>query len=86
MVISNCILKEFHAFFMKTAGEDFESMIETVQFVSEGQQCVTIRITRDMILENEEQFIAVLRSKDSAVHIIDQPSATITILDADCMK
>ena len=70
---------------MKIAGEDFKGMIETVQFVSEGQQCVTIPITRDMILENEEQFIAVLRSKDSAVHI-DQPSAVITILDADCMN
>ena len=71
--------------FYVTAGEDFEGMIETIQFMSEGQQCVNIPITRDMTLENEEQFIAVLRSKDSAVHI-DQPSAVITILDADCMK
>ena len=70
---------------MQTAGEDFEGMIETIQFVSEGQECVNIPITRDMTLENEEQFIAVLRSKDSAVHIA-QPSAVITILDADCMN
>lgn len=46
---------------------------------------MNIPIIMDMTLENEEQFIAVLRSQDSAVKI-DQPSAVITILDADCMK
>ena len=59
-------------------------MIEIIQFESEGQQCVSIPITRDMTLENEEQFIAVLISKDNAVNV-DQPSAIITILDADSM-
>ena len=46
---------------------------------------MNIPITMDMILENDEQFVAVLRSQDSAVKF-SQSSAVITIVDADCKK
>ena len=54
-------------------------------FEYEGEECVNIPITMDTILENDEQFIAVLRSQDSAVKL-DRSSAVITFLDSNCRK
>ena len=44
---------------------------------------MNIPITMDMVLEGEEQFVAVLRSKDSAVKLA-QSTVLVTFLDADC--
>ena len=54
-------------------------------FEYEGEECVNIPIAMDTILENDEQFIAVLRSQDSAVKL-DRSSAVITLLDSNCRK
>ena len=65
------------------ASADYNGTSEIIQFEDGGQQCVNIPITMDMVLEGEEQFVAVLRSQDSAVKLA-QSTALVTLLDADC--
>ena len=54
----------------------------TITFESAGQECVSIPITADMILENKERFLVVLRSQDSGVNL-GLSSAMVRIIDAN---
>lgn len=71
--------------FILIAAGDYNGAIDAIVFENEGVQCVNVPITMDMILENDEQFIAVVRSQDSAVRLA-QSSALITIVDSSGRK
>ena len=53
-----------------------------ITFESAGQECISIPIIADMILENKERFLVVLRSQDSEVNL-GLSSAMVRIIDAN---
>ena len=61
---------------------DFGEMSSNIYFETSGQQCVNITVEMDQLLESREQFIAVLRTQDSAVKL-GQSSAVIMIADSN---
>lgn len=68
--------------FHVSEGDDFIEMSRSINFEAEGQQCVNVTVVMDMILESGEQFVAVLRSQDSAVKL-GSSSALVTIMDSN---
>ena len=65
-----------------TADEDYQSLSQTLTFVEEGLICTNVEITEDLILEDDEVFMASTLSNDLAV-IIASPNVNITVLDSN---
>ena len=65
------------------AGVDFNDVTTTLQFNSgTNRQCVDIPVVNDTVLENDEDFFAVLNSTDSSV-IVSPDTARVVIEDND---
>ena len=63
------------------ADVDYQSLAISLTFVSNGTMCTTVQLFVDSSLENEEVFVALLTSNDTAVNI-SSPSAEIFIVDS----
>ena len=59
---------------------DFHESIESIQFDEEGQQCIDVRIKMDEIVENRDEIVVVIRSREEDV-IFSRSSAVIAIKD-----
>ena len=62
---------------------DYNATSEVLEFTAAGEQCVSIPINMDGVLEEEgEQFTVVLTTRDDAIRI-GQQFATVTIMESD---
>jgi len=62
---------------------DYNTTSEVLEFTAAGEQCVSIPINMDGVLEEEtEQFTVVLTTRDDAI-TIGQQFATVTIMESD---
>ena len=62
---------------------DYNATSEVLEFTAAGEQCVSIPINMDGVLEEEtEQFTVVLTTRDEAI-TIGQQFATVTIMESD---
>jgi len=62
---------------------DYNTTSEVLEFTAAEEQCVSIPINMDGVLEGEgEQFTVVLTTRDDAIRI-GQQFATVTIMESD---
>ncbi len=65
-----------------TAGDDYQSLSQTLTFVEQQSLCRMLDVLRDLNLEDSEILIVSISSNDSAVNI-SMPNINITIVDSN---
>ena len=65
-----------------TEGSDFSPVSEELLFTAEGEQCISVVVDNDGILEEMEFFFLELNTTDPRAFMFS-PRATINILDND---
>jgi len=81
--VYDCVGINIEPYITSIAVMDYNATSEVLEFTAAGEQCVSIPINMDGILEEDgEQFTVVLTTRDDAIRI-GQQFATVTIMESD---
>ena len=84
LLASYIIICECTIFKLCTEPEDFELLSVELEFLPDSSKvCSIVDINRDVTMEGNENFTAVLTANDPRVNLPPE-SATITIVDSEC--